>query len=128
MFIANVQLRSARKKAHDAAERFKKAQIVPADPPGTAEKKQAIAELTREYEKLETELLARGAKTYEELHPVYQPAQPVVPQVQPKTNEPKKNVFKVRFNFNLLGMSDACREGYLELCVIPSIGGRRLSC
>jgi ankyrin repeat protein len=128
MFIANVQLRSARKKAHDAAERFKRAQIVPADPPGTAEKKQAISELSHEYEKLEAELLARGAKTFEELYPVYQSAQAVIPQVLPETKKPKKNVFKVRFNFNLVGMSDACREGYLELCVFPSIGGRRISC
>jgi ankyrin repeat protein len=117
-FIATIQLRSARKKAHDAAERFKKSQIPPPEVPGTSEKKQAIADLTREYEQLESELMAKGAKTFEELHPVDQPAQTWIPQVQPDKKDHKRNIFKIRFTFNMLGMTDACRQGYLQLCVI----------
>ncbi|KAJ5313021.1 hypothetical protein N7508_003851 [Penicillium antarcticum] len=115
MFLASVQLRSARKRAHDAEERFQKAQIVPADPPGTAEKRQAIAELIRQYDDLEAELLTKGGKTFKELHPVDQPQQTVVAQVQPEKREPKKNVFRVRFNFRMVGITDDCRRGYLTL-------------
>ncbi|KAJ5757194.1 uncharacterized protein N7511_007376 [Penicillium nucicola] len=115
-FIANVQLRSCRKKAHDTEERFKKAQILPADPPGTAQKRQAIAELHQQYKDLEVALLARGAKTYEEIHPVDQPRQMYVPQMQPEEKkEPRKNFFRVRFNFNMVGITDPCRQGFLQL-------------
>ncbi|KAJ5656481.1 hypothetical protein N7507_008431 [Penicillium longicatenatum] len=79
--------------------------------PGLSEKKEVIARLIQEYELLEKELLAQGAKTVEELHPeLIQPPTHKMPTVQDQGN-----IFKIDFGFSTHVLTDTAREGYLQL-------------
>lgn len=78
---------------------------------GLNEKKAAVARLLREFELLEKELLARGAKTVEELHPDL-----ILPPAHHKpTVQDQEKTFKIEFKFQTHVLTDTEREGYLQL-------------
>ncbi|KAJ5594036.1 uncharacterized protein N7459_000244 [Penicillium hispanicum] len=106
-FAAQFLLEDAHKTSKSAEEdEEKKTQ------PGVAEKREAITRLFKEYKTLETEILARGAKTYTELHPDAQkPHHPPHKHTRNSNTQP----FKVEFKFPLPTVTDATREAYLDL-------------
>ncbi|KAJ5713430.1 uncharacterized protein N7483_010611 [Penicillium malachiteum] len=65
--VTKIQLKAAHDRVQIEADR--KRNNNPANQPYYNEKRQAVEAIIREYENLERELLVRGAKTYEELHP-----------------------------------------------------------
>lgn len=112
--VAKASLKKARKTSREAEESIEKEEKDLIDPPGMAAKKDAVAGLIRDYENLEAQLLARGAKTWPENHPeepyqaMYVPLQTHYPEVAPKT-------FKIQINFDVPGLTDIRRDGYLQL-------------
>ncbi|KAL1640615.1 hypothetical protein SLS58_006810 [Diplodia intermedia] len=92
-----------RKEVQDAQERK-----------GLKEKKEAVDELCRQFEGVEKELLAKGAKTFAELHPDSAPKKRTL---SPDLDEPreKKEPWKVEFNFRIPDLTDKKREGYVSL-------------
>ncbi|CAI7645132.1 unnamed protein product [Penicillium glandicola] len=112
MFTAKDLLRNVRKTNREAEEQAKKAEANP-DPPGLTEKKAFITGLIRDYEKLEVILLQKDAKTWVELYP---PHNVPVPFPQTSTgNTLPTTPWKVNFNFNVPGITDNARDGYLQL-------------
>ncbi|KAJ5544996.1 hypothetical protein N7535_006615 [Penicillium sp. DV-2018c] len=113
-FVAKASLREARKASREAEDRIGKEGKKVDNPIAVEARKKAISDLIRDYEKLETRLLASDAKTWAELHPE-EPRMNnvVVPQTQ-STEVPKK-AFKVEFKFNRPGLSEIQRQGYLQL-------------
>ncbi|KXG48078.1 uncharacterized protein PGRI_019480 [Penicillium griseofulvum] len=114
MFAAKDLLRSVRKtnreiEANDKAESEKH------DPPGLFEKKAVIAELIRDYEKLEFILLKKGAKTWDELHPQEEVPVPAPAYVSTETKLPPPKPWEVTFNFNVPAITENARDGYLQL-------------
>ncbi|KAJ5803064.1 uncharacterized protein N7503_005514 [Penicillium pulvis] len=109
-FFATLQLKDAReeRRKYDEGPGDQKATIAE---PGLSEKKAAVTRLIREYELLEKELLARGAKTVTELHPeLIQP--PILPI---STFQDQGDIFKIEFKFQTHVLTDTAREGYLQL-------------
>lgn len=108
-FFATHQLKNAHEVRGKYDERFESQNIAIAEP-GLSEKKEAVVRLIHEYELLEKELLARGARTAEELHPDL---------IQPPTPKPavqsQENIFKIDFKFRTPVLTDTAREGYLQL-------------
>ncbi|KAJ9481742.1 hypothetical protein VN97_g11719 [Penicillium thymicola] len=116
MFTAKDLLRNVRKANREAEEQAKKDEAQPADPPGLAEKKAFIADLIRDYEKLEFILLQKDAKTWDELYPplvdpVTFPAYVSTEKMEPGITKP----WEVRFNFNVPAITENARDGYLKL-------------
>ncbi|KAJ5946879.1 hypothetical protein N7454_003718 [Penicillium verhagenii] len=109
MFFAKNQLKYAREKQKNYDETHLSAQNVLA----SARKKEAVAALIRDYELLEKELLARGAKTVEELYPAGNAA---LQSYQPTPTTPyKSKIFKIDFEFQTPVLTDTRREGYVKL-------------
>lgn len=115
-FFARNQLKDARessKKAEEQEESENKSR----EPAGTSEKRDAIATLIRDYETLETALLAKGAKTLEELDPEATHLNesswraPNQRNEKPETKKP----FEFKFDFNLADITDTTRNGYLQM-------------
>lgn len=119
MFIAKELLRKVRKANKEAEEQAKKAEAKSADPPGLVEKKAFIAELIRDYEKLESILLQKDAKTFEELYPPQNMPVEFPIQAQTEKKQLTTKPWKVRFGFNVPAITDSAREGYLQLYVFP---------
>lgn len=85
------------------------------------EKHRILGELISEFEALQSELLSRGAKTFEELHPSIQSPDNYGrnnrPSGKAQTKEPPK---PYEYVFNFRGdkdLTDKRREGYIELYV-----------
>ncbi|KAJ5279306.1 hypothetical protein N7478_004678 [Penicillium angulare] len=110
-YITKVQL----KRAHDE-NKARQPKIKEPEPeePGQKEKTEVIKRLIQEYELLETELLARNAKTWQQLHP---PSHPLIQQVnhQQQPKEERVNYFKTTFNFKMPVLTGVVREGYRQL-------------
>ncbi|KAJ5164427.1 uncharacterized protein N7500_006257 [Penicillium coprophilum] len=114
-FTAKDLLRNVRKANREAEKEANNYQNNPADPPGLVEKKAFIAELIHDYEKLESVLLQKDAKTWDELYPpqnvpVNLPAQFYTEQTQQATKP-----WEIEFKFNVPAITDNVRDGYLQL-------------
>jgi hypothetical protein len=119
-FVANASLEDARKASREAEERIEKEEKRLGGAIGVDAKMKAVSNLIRDYEKLETRLLAIGAKTWAEVHPE-EPHRSNV--VFPQTHYPEvaKKAFRIEFKFNRPGLSELHREGYLQLYDAPLI-------
>lgn len=117
MFTAKDLLRHVRKLNRQTKEHAEKVQkTIPDDPPGLVEKKAFIAELVRDYEKLEFIMLQKDAKTWDELHPPQNVPVPFPAHVS--TNKPTqlpRMPWKVSFSFDVPAITDLARDGYLQL-------------
>jgi ankyrin repeat protein len=116
MFTAKDLLRNVRKLNRQTEEQAEKAKAIPDDPPGLVEKKAFIAELVRDYEKLEFIMLQKDAKTWDELHPPQNVPMSIAAQVP--TNKPAqlpRMPWKVSFSFDVPAITDNARDGYLQL-------------
>ncbi|KKY22090.1 putative ankyrin repeat protein [Diplodia seriata] len=81
---------------------------------GLKEKKEAVDELCRQFEGVEEELLAKGAKTFAELHPdSVQKKRTLSPDLDDPRE--KKEPWKVEFSFRIPDLTDKKREGYVSL-------------
>ncbi|KAJ5684217.1 uncharacterized protein N7477_000562 [Penicillium maclennaniae] len=120
MFFAENQLKNARETNRKSNGQDKSANPYQ-KPLGMSEKNEAISALVHDYELLENALLAKGAKTIDELDAKSanstQLSLPLNRQNQIKqqleTEEP--SVFKFEFKLNRTDVTDVTREGYLQL-------------
>ncbi len=80
---------------------------------GLEKKKAVIQTVLAEYERLEADLLSRGAKTFSELHPDIQ--RPVPPPRNQSSYKPKVQPFKVTLDFRARNCTDEKKEGYFQL-------------
>jgi ankyrin repeat protein len=113
-FIAKASLEDARKASRVAEERIEEEKRELRNLIGVDAKMEAVSNLIRDYEKLETRLLANGAKTFAEIHPEESRSNSVV-SPQHRYPEIAKKTFKIEFKFDRPGLSDIHREGYLRL-------------
>ncbi|KAJ5383611.1 hypothetical protein N7517_001522 [Penicillium concentricum] len=114
-FTAKDLLRNLRKNNREAEEQAKKCGANATDPTGLVEKKVFIADLIRDYEKLETLLLEKDAKTWDELHPPQNVPVTFPHQVSTEWTKPTTEPWKVNFKFNVPAITDNARDGYLQL-------------
>ncbi|KAK0661521.1 Ankyrin repeat domain-containing protein 11 [Lasiodiplodia hormozganensis] len=91
------------KKALEEAEKRK----------GLVEKREAVEKLCRQFESVETELLAKGAKSFLELYPDFAPKKR--DQSSPDEPREKEEPWKVDFSFRIPDLTEKKREGYIEL-------------
>lgn len=81
---------------------------------GLKEKREAVEQLLKEFEEVEKELVAKGAKTFAELYPDL--AAKKDKQSRSRSPEvPKDKPWKVNFNFRIPDLTDRKREGYVAL-------------
>ena len=116
MVSAKGQLKQAKAstKKHEDHEQQQRQQASK-EQPGAAEKREAIAKLIKDYELLKAELLSRGAKTWEELHPgEFQEPAPHYNTRRNQQKEKPKKPFKIEF-FSSPDLSDLVRGGYEQL-------------
>ncbi|KAJ5138750.1 uncharacterized protein N7515_003598 [Penicillium bovifimosum] len=111
-FAAKASLEEARNANREIEERIEKEESS-LSTIGVEAKMKTVSDLIRDYEKLETRLLASDAKTWAELHPEDPRNNVVYPQVH--YPEVRKKAFKLEFKFNRPGLSDIQREGYFLL-------------
>ncbi|KAL4998867.1 ankyrin repeat-containing domain protein [Aspergillus recurvatus] len=88
---------------------------------GLAEKKAAVEALLADYEKLETDLLSRDAKTFKQLHPDIDAPRNNSRQNRPYRN-PQLEPYKTHFGFRAKFCTDETKEGYLQLFEAAWIG------
>ncbi|KAF7594363.1 hypothetical protein BBP40_009344 [Aspergillus hancockii] len=80
---------------------------------GVESKMCAVKDLVEQFQKLETVLLDKGAKTFRELFPDFQ-----TPPVEESTALPRRELFdsfKVYFTFNVPDLTEEKKDGYLRL-------------
>ncbi|KAF2791145.1 ankyrin [Melanomma pulvis-pyrius CBS 109.77] len=113
-FTAQVQLEGAResdkqirKNGEDQLARYNERE-------GIAEKKEAVEALAMEFEKVEKELIEKGAKTFKELYPDV-----VGEKIEGNSSYPypsRVNLpWEVSFDFEVHDLTDDTREAYLKL-------------
>ncbi|KAJ5690610.1 hypothetical protein N7462_005002 [Penicillium macrosclerotiorum] len=86
------------------------------DQPGLPEKKDAITELVKNYELLETELLSRNAVTYAELHPDETKKSEQSTQRRRHQEKNKITTFEAKFfHLSRSRTTEASRKGYVQL-------------
>ncbi|KAL4756102.1 ankyrin repeat protein [Aspergillus foveolatus] len=118
----------ARESLRQKRERFAKEQKIYEDDvkekengEGLAEKKAAVEALLADYEKLETTLLSRGAKTFKQLHPDID-----CPLNNPRQSRPYRSPqlepYKTHFGFHVKPCTDEIKEGYLQLFEAAWVG------
>ncbi|OJJ49761.1 hypothetical protein ASPZODRAFT_1024550 [Penicilliopsis zonata CBS 506.65] len=101
-----MEYETEKKRYADNLERTKTAK-------GLDEKKAAVQALICDFEKLETELLARGAKTIKELRPDM-PDRPVYEDI-PYNTETQSPRFKINFTFRGPAVTEAQTAAYIKL-------------
>lgn len=114
MLVAKFALKNARKTSEEAEKQAEKRRKQHANPPGLELKREAIANLILDYERLEKELLSRDAKTWRQLHPD-EPHHDAQPGYQPKHIKPIKKIFKIEYAFGEPGLTDVRRDGYIQM-------------
>lgn len=80
---------------------------------GLTKKKAVIQTVLTEYEKLEADLLSRGAKTFSELHPDIHG--PVYPPLDQFSYKPKVQPYEITLDFRAQNCTDERKEGYFQL-------------
>ncbi|OJD37529.1 ankyrin repeat protein [Diplodia corticola] len=96
-------MKSYREKVEDAQKRK-----------GLKEKREAVEELCRQFEGVEKALLAKGAKTFPELHPD-KASKKREPSSDSDVRSEKEEPWKVEFGFRVPDLTDKKREGYVML-------------
>ncbi|KAL4964077.1 ankyrin repeat protein [Aspergillus stella-maris] len=118
MWVAKAQLKQKRREQAQHEKNYAEEVQEKKNGEGLTQKQAAIDILRAEYEVLEADLLARGAKTFKELHP----------DVDPPANQNRYNhhynhhnsmvdaePWKVRFVFRAMNCTDEMTEGYIKL-------------
>ncbi|KAL4871430.1 hypothetical protein BDV12DRAFT_28672 [Aspergillus spectabilis] len=113
LWTAKEMLRQTRENRAHEEKQYQEAVEKQENGEGLAEKKTAIEALLSAYEKLEANLLSRGAKTFKELHPDVKP--PHSTSHRSHDYNPKVEPFKITFGFWARNLDDDVREGYLRL-------------
>lgn len=122
MFFAENQLKNARESNRKLKKQDKSARPSQRSS-GMSEKNDAISALVHDYEILEKELLAKGAKPIEELDAENgNSIKPSQPQPNRRTQINKKSEtqkpFEFKFKFNRTDITDVTHAGYLQLYVL----------
>ncbi|CAG7929452.1 unnamed protein product [Penicillium olsonii] len=119
--VATKLLKDARKESSDAEAIMNKQRNDWSTPRGSDSKRKAIANLMRDYQSLETKLLAKDAKTWRELHP-NEPHKEN--NTRPEVKYPKvvQKTFQVKYHFSEPGLNEVRRSGYIRLFEAAWIG------
>ncbi|KAL2862382.1 ankyrin repeat protein [Aspergillus lucknowensis] len=112
MWAAKVMLQEAREKFAVDQDNYLKAIESSKKPDGLPEKKKAIGALLAGYEKLVLDLLSKGAKTFQSLHPgiKYQSSSPSY-----GGSSAEQQPYKTGFYFRVRNCTEEMRQGYLQL-------------
>ncbi|RHZ50985.1 ankyrin repeat protein [Aspergillus thermomutatus] len=114
LWTAKAALRSAHSRDESEQKLYDNDVKSAANRKGVEEKKAAVQLALSEFEKLEKELLARGAKAFKELFPDIE-----MSSDNRRNNYPsaviKPGPFKVTFDFRRPDLNDITREGYIQL-------------
>jgi ankyrin repeat protein len=113
-FVAEIQLEKARASDKYTNESYEVNLKTYNERVGIMEKKQAVEALTKRFEEVEKELIARGAKTFKELYPNL---------VEEKRNEETPHHYanfpelpwEVTYDFRVHDLVDDTRQAYLQL-------------
>lgn len=112
--IAKFALKSSRKASEEAQAQYEIQKKSRTNHPGIERKRDAVASLILDYERLEKELLSRDAKTWRELHPDEEHHEPRE-GYQHKHKKVTSKTFKIEYNFSEPGLTDIRRDGYIQL-------------
>lgn len=114
MWTAQRVLKAKRQEIEQESEQHEKRKQEAENRQGLAEKKAAVDTQMKDFEKLEHELLEKGAKMFKELFPDIK--EPVQNQRMPSAAEPwKPDPFKVKFTFRVPDLTEVKRNGYMRL-------------
>ncbi|KAI9367560.1 hypothetical protein BJX61DRAFT_551360 [Aspergillus egyptiacus] len=113
LWYAKTMLKTEREGDHKRLEKYQKEIERMEKGEGLQEKKAAIAALVGGYEKLEADLLSRGAKPFEELHPEIESFM----QPPGSSGAEKPEPYKISFDFRIEHRicRDEEKDGYLQL-------------
>jgi ankyrin repeat protein len=114
-----------RRKSHDhALQNYEKSRKRFEELKGVNEKKQAVAELVAELEKLEELIIAKGGLPFYELHPDIKPPENHHSYHQSnKADEDKKPTYSFKFSFkHTSNITEARQQAYLELFEAAWVG------
>lgn len=115
MLHAERQLRQAREQYETAKRACDEAAANAKNRQGVDEKKATIKALIADFEKLETALMERGAKSFKDLYPeIEEPAVGTMQRPEASKQDPPK-AFKVSFTFRVPDLTDVKRDGYFRL-------------
>jgi ankyrin repeat protein len=112
-FVAKVKLEETRVSDKQVKETWEKRLKEYNERKGIAEKQEAIDALAAEFEQVEKELVAKGAKTFQELHP-----EKVVEKDDShrrRSHDRETPPFGIEFDFKVHDLTDETREAYLKL-------------
>lgn len=112
-FAAKRQVENAREAYEQELERYEEEKKRETDRTGVKEKQQALDSLISEFEQLEAMMVARGAKTFYELHPDIQ--KPSSSGSRGSYERPAGEPFAVSLQFRLGYLSEEERKRYLRL-------------
>ncbi|KAF2192505.1 ankyrin repeat protein [Zopfia rhizophila CBS 207.26] len=112
-FIAKMQIQDTKADDQRSKEAYEERLKKYNERKGVAEKKEAVEALAAEFERIETELLNRGAKTFKELHPDKIKEQSQNNRDSYSDNNPKP--WEITFDFRVHDLTDETREAYLKL-------------
>lgn len=114
MWTAQRVLKAKRQEIEQESEQHEKRKQKAENRQGLAEKKAAMDTQMKDFEKLEHELLEKGAKMFKELFPDIK--EPVQNQRTPSATEPwKPDPFEVKFTFRVPDLTEVKRNGYMRL-------------
>ncbi|KAL3462436.1 hypothetical protein BJX64DRAFT_140139 [Aspergillus heterothallicus] len=111
-WAAKLMLQGARDRYDTNKKQFDNAVEASENCDGLVEKKAAIASLLSEFEKLEAELLSKGAKRFAELHPDLKAD---ARQSNNRDYSKKQEPYETNFHFIAKNCTDETRQGYLQL-------------
>ena len=119
-YKAGVLLKEERAARASRLETWQKSKDKANTVPGAEEKFESVKTLLAEYEELEKEMLAAGAKTHKELHPDIElpPKNPPYKPYHYKQND-HTGVWEVKFEFRSPDASEEKKEGLADLYVPP---------
>ena len=112
--IAKFALKSSRKASEEAEAQYENQKKSRTNHPGIERKREAVASLILDYERLGKELLSRDAKTWRELHPDEEHHEPRE-GYQHKHKKVTSKTFKIEYNFSEPGLTDIRRDAYIQL-------------
>ncbi|KAH7126744.1 ankyrin repeat protein [Dendryphion nanum] len=115
-FIVKIKVEEARKLDERDKESYETRLKNYQDREGVKEKEEAIKSLAARFRATEQELLAKGAKTFDELHPGKKGKNTEYGGFN-RNYSPREidNSYKVEFDFDVHDLTDETREGYLAL-------------
>ncbi|KAL1954703.1 hypothetical protein VTO42DRAFT_807 [Malbranchea cinnamomea] len=113
LFMAKEKLKRARTSFEEHQKRYINEKKKATERKGLEEKKRAIKALLHDFQALEVALLAKGAKTFEELYPNIETLKE---DHHPSYNSrARQEPFKIAFSFDVPDLTGAKKDGYLTL-------------